>query len=48
MKMNHEYSEEKYNKLIQSSQEKYQQFEKIIQEHEHVIDLLEDKIRNQK
>lgn len=37
MKMSQQFAEEKYEKLAQSAQEKYAQFEKIIKEHESVI-----------
>lgn len=40
LKMTHQLSEEKYEKLMSSAQEKYGQFEKIIKEHEGVIELL--------
>jgi chromosome segregation ATPase len=48
LKMTHQLGEEKYEKLVGSAQEKYGQFEKIIKEHEGVIELLEEKIRSQK
>lgn len=40
LKMTQQFSEEKYEKLMASAQEKYSQFEKIIKEHEGVIELL--------